>query len=432
MRRPLALQRLTRCALGALFLAAASLFLQAAALPAAKPGEVGLSADRLERLSRLLQSRVDDGTAAGMVGLVIRDGRVAYLKSFGKLDLERPAAMPFNGIFRIASQSKAVTTTAVMILQEEGKLLIDDPVSKYIPEFGATTVAVQAEAKDAKGYTVVPAKRAITIRDLLTHTAGISYGYGPARDAWAAAGIQGWFLADRPVPVGEVVKKIAALPFDAQPGEKWVYGYNIDILGYLVERVSGMSLADFIAKRIAGPLGMVDTSFLLPPEKLDRFTSVYGVDDKGAFKRMEDARDNFYVKGPRVCYAGGAGLLSTAEDYGRFLLCLLNGGELNGVRLLSPKTVELMTADHAGALYGSNAFGLGFWVTRRLGTNGQPGSPGAFGWGGAYYTTYWVDPAERMVALLMVQLLPPPANYDLQSKFQAMVYQSIVDSYEKR
>jgi CubicO group peptidase (beta-lactamase class C family) len=431
MTKPFSPRSLRRCALGAALLILASLSLWAAALPTARPADVGLSAERLNRLSRLLQARVDEGTAAGMVALIIRDGRVAYLKPFGKLDLERPAPMPVNGIFRIASQSKAVTSVAVMILQEEGKLLIDDPVSKYIPEFGATTVAVQAEAKDAKGCTVVPAKRAITIRDLLTHTAGISYGYGPGRDAWAAAGIQGWFLADRSVPIGDIVKKIATLPFDAQPGEKWVYGYNTDILGYLVERVSGMSLADFVARRITGPLGMADTSFFLPAGKLDRFTSVYGVDDKGVFKRMEDARDNFYMKGPRMCYAGGAGLLSTAEDYGRFLLCLLNGGRLDGARILSPKSVELMTVNHVGKLEGG-PFGLGFWVTERLGLKGELGSVGSFGWGGAYYTTYWVDPAERMVALLMIQLLPPPANYDLQAKFKAMVYQAVVDSYERR
>ena len=422
--------RSRRLALAAAIWLIAAVLLQAVSLPKAKPAEVGLSAERLDRLTRVMQEYIDTGRIAGMVTLVARDGRVAYLRPFGKLDL-RGAAMPADGIFRIASQTKAVTSVAVMILQEEGKLLIDDPVARYIPEFANARIAVPSAEKKAKGYTTVPAKRPITIRDLLTHTAGISYGDGPAKDEYIAAGIQGWFLADKEVPIGEVVKKLATLPFDAQPGEKWVYGYNTDILGYLVERVSGMTLAEFFAQKITGPLGMPDTQFFLPQDKLSRFTSVYGMDDKGGLKLMEDARDNSYVKGPRVCYAGGAGLLCTAEDYARFLLMLQGGGELGGVRVLSPKSVEVMTVDHVGNLYGSGGFGLGFWVTDRLGRNGQPGSVGSFGWGGAYHTTYWVDPAEKLVAVLMTQLMPA-GNSDLHAKFRAMVYQSIVDSYEKR
>jgi len=275
--------------------------------------------------------------------------------------------MPVNAIFRIASQSKAVTSTAIMMLQEEGRLLIDDPVSKYIPEFAKARVAVQSEEKDAEGYSLVPLKRPITLRDLLTHTAGISYGEGPAANEYKAAGLSGWFLADKSVPVGDVIRTLAALPFDAQPGEKFVYGYNTDILGAVVEAVSGLSLADFVAARITRPLGMADTCFFLPESKIGRFTPVYGAADEGGLKLIEEAGNNFYVKGPRLCCSGGAGLLSTAEDYARFPQMLLNGGELQGARLLSPKTVELMLADHAGALYKNQAFGLGFWVTDRLG-----------------------------------------------------------------
>jgi CubicO group peptidase (beta-lactamase class C family) len=417
-------------ALGAAIWLIAAALLQAASLPKAKPSEVGLSAERLDRLTQVMQGYIDRGKIAGMVTLVARNGRVAYLRPFGKLDL-KGAPLPVNGIFRIASQTKAVTSVAVIILQEEGKLLLDDPISRYIPEFANTRVAVLSGDKKTKGYTTVPAKRPITIRDLLTHTAGISYGDGLARDEYLAAGIQGWFLADKTEPIGEIVKKLATLPFDAQPGEKWVYGYNTDILGYLVERLSGMTLADFFAKKITGPLGMTDTLFFLPEDKLSRFTSVYGVDEKGGLKLMEDARDNSYVKGPRVCFAGGAGLLSTAEDYARFLLMLQGGGELDGARILSPNSVELMTVDHVGDLYDPQGFGLGFWVTERLGRNGQPGSVDSFGWGGAYHTTYWVDPAEKLVAVLMTQLLPA-GNSDLHAKFRAMVYQSIVDSYERR
>ncbi len=410
---------------------AASTF--AADLPRVRPEIVGLSSERLGRIGELLQRYVDEGRLGGAVALIAREGKVAYLQSFGKLGPKSDAPMPTNAIFRIASQSKAVTTTAVMILLEQGKLLLDDPVSKYIPEFKTTTVAVPDASKKGPGYKIIPAKRPIRVRDLLTHTAGISYGDGPAQALYKAAGIQGWFLAERDEPVGEVIKKLAKLPFDAQPGEEFVYGYNLDILGYLVEVVSGQSLADFIRTKITEPLAMADTLFFLPEDKLSRFTGVFGIGADGKAGAVDDPRDIAYVKGPRMCYAGGAGLLSTAEDYARFLLMLQSGGEWGGVHILSPKTVELMTADHVGKIYapaGGNGFGLGFWVTKELGHNGEPGSVGAFGWGGAYHTTYWVDPAEKLVAVFMTQLLPATGS-DAQSKFKALVYQSIIDSYEK-
>lgn len=399
-------------------------------LPTARPETVGLSTERLARIGEVMQRYVDEGRLGGAVTLVARNGKVAYLQSFGTLDPRIGAAMPTDAIFRIASQTKAVTSTAVMILFEEGKLLLGDPISKYIPELKDTTVAVPDANKKRPGYKVVPAKRPITIRDLLTHTAGISYGDGPAKELYKAAGVQGWFLADRAEPIGDTIKKLAKLPFDAQPGEKWVYGYNTDILGYLVEVVSGMSLADFITKRITGPLAMSDTHFFLPEEKAGRMTAVYGIGKDGKAELVADAKEYAYVKGPRMCYAGGAGLLSTAEDYARFLLMLQSGGEWGGVHILSPKSVELMTADHVGSLYGSQGFGLGFWVTKELGKNGDPGSVGAFGWGGAYHTTYWVDPAEKLVAVFMTQLMPAGGS-DAQGKFKALVYQSIVESYSR-
>lgn len=409
-----------------------SLAAWSASLPAARPGEVGLSASRLERLGQVLQGYCDQKGAPGMVVLVARNGRVAYHRAFGKFRLDRPEPMPPDAIFRIASQSKAVTSVAVLMLMEEGKLLLDDPVSKYIPEFKETFVAVRAENKEARGYSLVPARRQITIRDLLTHTAGISYGEGPAKEEYLKAGIHGWFLTDKDMTIGELVKKLARLPFDAQPGEKFVYGYNTDILGYLVEVVSGMTLAEFVEKRITGPLGMKDTHFFLPESKLSRFTPSYGADEKGELKMTEDPARSPYVYGPKKCYSGGAGLVSTAEDYARFLLMLQNGGELGGSRLLSPKSVELMTADHVGQLYsgGATGFGLGFWVTRSLGTSGLPGTVGSYGWGGAYFTSYWVDPVEKLVAVFMIQVLPVPAGLgDLQNKFRALVYQAIEKSY---
>jgi CubicO group peptidase (beta-lactamase class C family) len=405
----------------------------AADLPRTRPETVGLSSARLGRIGEVMQGYVDEGRLGGAVTLVARGGKVAYLQAFGKLDPASGAIMPTDAVFRIASQTKAVTSVAVMILFEEGKLLLGDPVSKYIPEFKGTTVAVPDTAKKGPGYKIVPAKRAITIRDLLTHTAGVSYGEGPAKDLYKAAGLQGWFLADRPEPVGTYIKKLATLPFDAQPGEKFIYGYNTDILGYLVEVVSGMSLADFIRTRITEPLGMADTHFFLPEEKAGRLAAVYGVGPGGKAGPTADPRESAYVKGPRTCYAGGAGLLSTAEDYARFLLMLQSGGEWGGVHILGPKSVELMTVDHCGPVYTSpgQGFGLGFWVTKELGRNGDPGSVGAFGWGGAYHTTYWVDPAEKLVAVFMTQLLPATGS-DAQGKFKALVYQSIIDPYGGR
>jgi CubicO group peptidase (beta-lactamase class C family) len=410
-----------------------ALSVSAADLPKARPEIVGLSTERLGRIGELFQSYCDQGKLGGGVALVARGGKVAYLQAFGKLDPRTGAAMPIDAIFRVASQSKALTSVAVMILFEEGKLLLGDPISKYIPEFKTTTVAVPETAKKGPGYKIVPAKRPITIRDLLTHSAGISYGDGPAKDLYKAAGVQGWFLADRVEPVGDVIKKLAKLPFDAQPGEKWVYGYNTDILGYLVEVVSGLSLADFIKKRITDPLAMADTSFFLPEEKAGRFAAVYGIGQDGKAELVADPKENAYVKGPRMCYGGGAGLLATAEDYARFLLMLQSGGEWGGVHILSPKSVELMTVDHLAGIYNvpGQGFGLGFWVTKELGRNGDPGSVGAFGWGGAYHTSYWVDPAEKLVAVFMTQLLPATGS-DAQGKFKALVYQSIIESYATR
>jgi CubicO group peptidase (beta-lactamase class C family) len=422
-----------RCVAPLLFLFAIFLVQPALAanLPTARPELVGLSTERLARIGEVIERYVDQGRLGGAVTLVARNGKVAYLQSFGKLDPRTGAAMPVDAVFRIASQTKAVTSVAIMILFEEGKLLLGDPVSKYIPEFKDTTVAVPEAAKKGPGYKIVPAKRPVTVRDLLTHTAGISYGDGPAMDLYKAAGLQGWFLADRNVPVGDLIKKLAKLPFDAQPGEKWIYGYNTDILGYLVEVVSGMSLSDFIKKRITEPLGMADTYFFLPEEKAGRLAAVYGTGKDGKAELVADPREDAYLRGPRKCFGGGAGLLSTAEDYARFLLMLQSGGEWGGVHVLSPKSVELMTADHVGDIYGGGGFGLGFWVTRELGRNGEPGSVGAFGWSGAYHTTYWVDPAEKLVAVFMTQLLPATGS-DAQAKFKALVYQSIVESYEKR
>ncbi len=409
-----------------LALAFCSLPLWPQKLPTARPEAVGLSSARLERIDRLMAEYVEQGRLVGAVTLIARKGKVAHLGAHGWLDPASEKPLPVDAVFRIASQTKAVTSVAIMILLEEGRLLLDDPVSKLIPEFKDAKVAVPGSGRRAREYRVVPVARPITIRDLLTHTAGISYGDGPAKAEYDAAGIRGWYFADKPEPIGTYVKKLAGLPFDAQPGERWVYGFNTDILGHVVEVASGTSLEDFVAKRITGPLKMSDTHFFLPEDKANRFTPVYGVGKSGALELVEAAADNAYVKGPRRCASGGAGLLSTAEDYAKFLLMLLTGGEWGGVRVISPKSVELMTVDHVGDLYGGQGFGLGFWITERLGRRGELGSVGSFGWGGAYHTTYWVDPAERLVAVFMTQLLPA-GDLDVQAKFRSLVYQAIIN-----
>jgi CubicO group peptidase (beta-lactamase class C family) len=398
-------------------------------LQRARPEAVGLSSERLKRLSESLNRYVKDGRLPGGVVLVARRGKVAYTEAFGQRDREAGAPMREDTLFRIASQTKALVSVGVMSLQEEGRLLISDPVGKYLPEFRETTVAVP---KPGGGYEVVKAKRPVTIRDLLTHTAGVGYGGGVARDRWEAAKITGWYFADRDEPVGATVARMAALPFDAQPGERWVYGYSTDILGALVEKVSGQPLDEFLRTRIFEPLGMKDTHFYLPESKAERFAVVYSAKETGGLERAPEpggmVGQGAYLKGPRKSFSGGAGLLSTANDYARFLSMLLNGGELDGKRLLSRKSVELMTVDHLnGVPYREGqGFGLGFSVVKDLGSRGQPGSVGEYGWGGAYHSTYWVDPKEQLVVVYFTQLIPA-RGLDDHDKLRALVYQAIVD-----
>jgi CubicO group peptidase (beta-lactamase class C family) len=421
-----------RPAIACFLLAFSVLRASAQAFPPAPPDSVGISAERLNRLSKSMQEFVDRRRAAGIVTIVVREGKLVQLAAYGKRDIEANAPMQTDTIFRIASMSKAITSTAVMLLMEDGKLLLSDPVSKFIPSFKDSTVGVAAAAgapADAP-IGVLPAKREITIRDLLTHTAGISYGGGPAASQWKAAGLNSFYCADKDETIGTLVERMGKLPMDAQPGEKWIYGYNTDILGAVVEKVSGLPLDEFFRTRIFEPLKMTDTSFYLPIEKRARLAAVYVLKDAAA--TVERAPDpglgqGDYVDGPRKCFSGGAGLLSTATDYARFLQMMVNGGELDGVRLLSPKTVELITSNHVGTLFneGKSGFGLGFEIVDTVGAVGLPGSPGTFSWGGAYHTSYWADPKEKIVAVLMTQLLPANGS-DLLNKFRVLVYQSVV------
>ncbi len=399
-------------------------------LPKAPPETVGVSGERLNRLNATMQQYVDQQRAAGIVTMLVRQGKVVQLEAFGYRDLESKAPMRTDTIFRIASMSKAVTSLAAMILLEEGKLLLNDPVSKFIPSFKDTTVMVPPPPGAVEGtpVSVIPANRPITIRDLLTHTSGISYGYGPAAALYKAANVQGWYFADKAEPIAVTIDRLAKLPFDAQPGERFVYGFSTDVLGVVVEKASGMALDEFLRTRIFEPLKMVDTHFYLPPEKRDRLATVYSLRD-GTLVRAPDegTGQGDYVDGPRQSFSGGAGLLSTASDYARMLQMLLNGGELDGVRLLGPKTVELMTSNHVGSLYnqGRTGFSLGFEVVEHVGRSGEHGSVGLFSWGGAYHTDYWADPQEQVVGVLMTQLLPATGS-DLHGKFRALSYQSIV------
>ena len=397
-------------------------------LQRATPEEVGMSSARLERLSHALQAYVDNGEVAGTATIVVRRGKIVYLEAFGQLDRESRSPMTTDAIFRIASQTKAPISVGIMMLQEEGKLLITDQVGKYLPEFMQTTVAVP---DGEGGYKVVPADRPILIRDLLTHTAGISYGTGAASERWEEAGITGWYFANRDEPVGATVARMAGLPMSAQPGTRWVYGYNTDILGAVIEEVSGEPLDVFMRERILNPLGMNDTHFYLPTADRNRLATVYSA-TPGGLERAPDpglmVGQGAYVDGPRQSFSGGAGFLSTAPDYARFLQMMLNGGELDGVRILTPKTIELMTTDHLRGIpfRAGQGFGLGFSIVTDLGARGIPGSVGEYGWGGAYHSTYWVDPEEELVVVYLTNLIPA-GRIDDHGKLRALIYQALMN-----
>ena len=395
-----------------------------------KAEAVGMSSERLNALSHTFHQYVNQGQLPGTVTLIARKGQVVYHEAIGMQDIENEIAMGTDAMFRIASQTKAIVSTAVMMLQERGQLLISDPISKYIPEFKNSTVAVKNEDDS---YDVVPANREITIRDLLTHTAGIGYGYGVAADKWEEADLQGWYFAHRDEAVLETIKRIAVLPHDAQPGTQFVYGYNTDILGALVNVVSGQSLAEFLSEHILDPLGMNDTYFYLPKNKAKRLATVYNMVDQKLERAPKEGTmqsQGHYVKGPRKNYSGGAGLVSTAMDYAKFLQMMLNGGTYNNHRILSRKSVELMTVDHLGGIdyswQNGMGFGLGYSISKDLGLRGELGSVGEFGWGGAYHSSYWVDPKEELVVVYFTQVIPIQ-NVDDHQKLRALVYQAIID-----
>jgi CubicO group peptidase (beta-lactamase class C family) len=391
----------------------------------------GLDPARLMRIDRVLEEHVTSNRLAGAVGLALRDGKVVYEKAVGWADKEAGTRMATDSLFRIASQTKAVTSTAVLILMEEGRLSLTDPVSRYLPSFAKSVVS----SAGPDGETLAPATRAITIRDLLTHTSGLSYGTDARLSArYAEAGLgpsagSGWYTADKTEPICDTMDRLGTLPLAAQPGTRWVYGYSTDVLGCVVERASGQPLDVFIRERITDPLKMVDTHFFLPESKRARLTTVYGSGPGGLVVRAPDGPrgQGHYVDGPRRSFAGGAGLLSTARDYARFLEMVRRGGELDGVRVLSPRTVMLMTTNQVGTLHSSTGLGwsLAFEITDQFGANGLSGV-GSFGWGGAYGSVYRVDPAERLTMVLKSQLMPNAT--DIRSMFPNLVHQAVITS----
>ena len=401
----------------------------AADLSRSRPEELGISSERLGRLDTVLNSYVEENLIAGQVLLVLRKGRIAHSLANGMRDIEATDPMKEDTIFRIASQTKALVSTGIMILHERGQLDISHPLSRYIPEWENVQVAVPNENGS---YNLEPVERPITLRHLLTHTAGMSYGTGPASREWEEADFQGWYFANKTETIGESIARMASLPLDAHPGTAWIYGYNTDILGAVIEKASGMDLNNFLQQEIFEPLEMSDSHFYLPEHKRDRLAVVYQPKPGGGIQAIPATdgmrSQGLYIDGPRISYSGGAGLLSTANDYARFLQMTLNGGELDGKRILSRKTIELMTTNHLGDLpfRSGQGFGLGFSIVTDLGERGTLGSVGEYGWGGAYHSTYWVDPLEELVVVYLTQIIPA-TGLDDYAKLRSGVYQAIID-----
>ncbi|RCH54350.1 serine hydrolase [Mucilaginibacter hurinus] len=406
-------------------------------LPIVAPQQVGFSASRLNRIDSLLNSYTKDHRIGGVVALVARQGKIAYWNASGYSDIKNNKLLQRTDLFRIASQTKAVTCAAVMMLYEEGKLLIDDPISKYIPEFRNSQVIKTFNEKDTT-YTTEPAKREVTIRDLLTHTSGIGYaviGSKEMRAIYVKNNIPVGF-EPRKLVLGDRIKALGKLPLAHQPGLQYTYGLNMDVLGYLVEVVSGMSLDAFFKERIFNPLGMKDTYFYIPAEKQSRLSKVFKSNNKGIVEENEDKVDSAgvntiypLVKG--TFYAGGAGLSSTAYDYCLFLQMLANGGTLDGKRLMSPHTIRLMRINQIGDIplgMSPNKAGFSFEVVTEKGATVGPWAEGTYAGGGFWGSNYWVDPESDLVVQIWTQgggwLLG-----DMINKFKAMVYGALVDDY---
>lgn len=397
-----------------------------------EPEAVGLSTERLSRIDTVMEKHIAEKKIAGAVTLVARHGKIAYLGAYGMMDAEAEKPMQRDTIFRIASMTKQITSVAVMMLYEEGHFLLHEPVSKFIPAFKEMSVLPPEDAED--GASPVPATRQISIWNLLTHTSGLTYHWnerlGPL---YNDAGITHGLLQDEGT-LAKKMKVLATIPLLHQPGESVEYGLSIDVLGYLVEVVSGMPLDQFFAERIFKPLGMTDTHFFIPEAKRERLATVYERIDGGPIMRKSKEptvagsliySTDYPYNGPQTYFSGGAGLVSTASDYARFAQMILNSGEFDGVRLLSRKTVELMTThqlDEMGVDYG---FGFGFSIVRDESNLKALGSVDVYGGGGFFYTSFFIDPQEQMIGIFMAQLHPGAG--DLAERIRILSYQAIAD-----
>ena len=389
----------------------------------------GFDYERLSRLSNKLDEFSKKGILPGSVVLISKNDKIIYHEAFGFSDIDNQIPMKTNSIFRIASQTKFITAAAIMMLQERGELVITENVSKYIPEFKETFVAKKSD----DGYSIEPADREITIKDLLTHTSGVGYGFGIASKVWEEAGIQGFYLIDRNESIVETVKKIAKLPHEAHPGDEYVYGYSSDILGAIVEVVSGNSLDTFLKENLFDPLEMTDTSFYLPDSKKDRLTSVYIYSEDNGLKRAPykgtfDSQGSHYIDGPKKSFSGGAGLLSTSSDYYNFLLMILNEGKYENLQILSRKSIEIMTKDNLteGIFpYAGMGHGLGVQVVNNRAKLSVLGSTGELIGGGAYRTEYWIDSQEDLIGIILVQIREPQYLLRFHDTIKTLIYQAL-------
>jgi CubicO group peptidase (beta-lactamase class C family) len=390
-------------------------------LPPAAPEEIGLSPLRLARLGAVMRSEIEGGRVPGAVALIARRGRLAYFESFGQRDPADGEPMAKDSIFRIYSMTKPITSVAAMMLWEQGRFLLSDPIARYLPEFSDPRVAVERDGEIDR----VPVVRPITVQDLLRHTSGLTYefrGSGPVHKMYMSAKVY-----SRSQSNAEQVATLAKIPLLHQPGTRWEYSRSTDVLGRLVEVLSGQRLSEFFERHILAPLGMVDTAFHVAPHDHPRIAEAFATDpdSRGRVQLLE-------IREPPTFESGGGGLVSTAGDYARFLQMLLNGGTLDGVRYLSRKTLELMTADHLGPITGApdlllpgHGFGLGFAVRLQAGIAAVPGSVGQYFWGGLAGTTFWVDPAEQLFALLLIQA-PGRRDY-YRTLFRDLVYAAFDD-----
>jgi CubicO group peptidase (beta-lactamase class C family) len=398
------------------------------------PEQVGLSAARLARIEGWAQRLVDDGKLPGVITLIARQDQVAHLHVCGQADIARGVKLAADTIFRIYSMTKPLATVAAMMLYEEGRFQLDDPIARSLPCFA--DMRVYTGGSRGK-FETVPAARGITFRDLMTHTSGLTYGFMEAHPVDAAYRANGIDFQTSEATLGEVVERLATLPLIAQPGRAWNYSVATDVLGHLVAVISGQDFAGFLQQRVLGPLGMTDTGFVVPAEKASRLAANYAPGRDGGLVLIDDPPSSVFRTG-RAIASGGGGLCSTLFDYLRFCRMMLNKGELDGVRLLGRKTVELMTSNHLGgdmadlgtprfseSSYVGIGFGLGFSVTLDPAKAQIVGTPGEYAWGGAASTSFWVDPGEQMIVIMLTQLTPS-STYPIRRELRVLSYAAVV------